>query len=244
MEELAFRFEPRRALAALWALSQDPDDTSQVFTLVESMAGAGPAYLLNGFRTDPAGQRLLKHRPDILPLLSDREALRKMPEGSLARAYLEFVESEGITADGLVAASEAGRVIERVEGSDVDYIGQRMRDTHDLWHTVTGYSGDLLGEGALLAFNVPQTRNLGIGLVVALGIAKIHQRRAVTLFAQGFLRGKNAAWLPAVEWEELLPLPLGEVRARLGIDGPPEYERLRSDELRREGRLGPRTAAA
>ncbi len=37
-------------------------------------------------------------------------------------------------------------------------------------------------------------------------------------------RGARAAFLPAVDWEELLALPLPLVRERLGISPPPEYD--------------------
>ncbi len=213
MTTLACRFQPLRATKALRALFRDPDDTAQVFTVIESLSGAGPRHLLSSFRADTTGKRLLRERPDIVPLLADRERLRRMPEGSLGRAYLAFVESEGITADGLVAASEAGRVTQRGDDPDLDYVAQRMRDTHDLWHAVTGYKGDLIGEAALLAFNVPQTKNPGIALIVSLGILRIHQRRAIELIVGGFRRGAKARWLPAVDWEALLELPNRE-RAR------------------------------
>lgn len=48
-------------------------------------------------------------------------------------------------------------------------VSGRMRDTHDLWHVLTGYSGDVLGETALLGFIFAQTGNPGVALIIALG---------------------------------------------------------------------------
>jgi ubiquinone biosynthesis protein COQ4 len=229
-----------RALRALRALAQDPDETSHVFTIIEALSYKAPDHLVGLFHRDGTGERLLKERPSLVSLLADRAALRRMPEGSLARAYLAFVESEGITADGLVAASETGRLLEREAGSELEFVSERMRDTHDLWHTVTGYQGDLLGETALLAFNVPQTKNPGIAAIVMLGFYKVRQLSAVGVILDGFRRGVRAKYLAAIDWESLLPLPLDDVRRQLNLEAPPVYQAVRSDELRAQGRLEPR----
>lgn len=238
-DEAPMRLDPKRALDAMVALTQNPDDTAQVFTIIESLSGRAPARMLRGFRDDANGRRLLAERPDLVSILADRDRLRAMPAGSLAHAYLAFVESEGITADGLVAASEAGEIGVRERGSDLDYIATRMRDTHDLWHTVTGYKGDLVGEASLLGFSLAQTGNPGIAMIVLTGMLRIRQLDAIARIAGGTRRGMKARWLPALDWESLLPLPLETVRAMLRIEPAPAYEPLRTSTLRAEGVLRP-----
>lgn len=229
--------DPKRALKAMVALTKNPDDTSQVFTIIEALSGRAPTLMLRGFRDDANGRRLLAERPNIVSVLANRDALRAMPQGSLAHAYLAFVESEGIDADGLVAASEAGETGVREAGSDLDYIASRMRDTHDLWHAVTGYKGDLIGETSLLGFSFAQTHNAGIGMIVLTGMLRIRQLGAIGLIASGVRRGLKSRWLPALDWESLLPLPIETVRSLLAIDSPPKYQPLRTSELRAEGIL-------
>ncbi|MFO0710147.1 MAG: Coq4 family protein [Sandaracinus sp.] len=233
-----------RALRALRALSADPDETSHVFTIIDSLSGRAPEHLVALFHRTPEGERLLRERPSIVPVLADRAALRRMPEGSFAHAYLRFVESEGITAEGLVAASDKGRTGVQEAGSELEYASARMRDTHDLWHTITGYKGDLLGETALLAFNLPQVWNPGIALIVLLGIHRVRQPRVLRMVLGGLWRGLRAEHLPAIDWEPLLALPLEEARARLGVVPVDDYAPLRSEALRAEGRLAPRPMVA
>ena len=233
-----------RALRALRALAADPDETSHVFTIIDSLSGRAPDHLVGLFHRDATGERLMRERPSLVPILADRARLRAMPEGSLAHAYLAFVESEGITADGLVEASEKGRTGVQQAGSELEFAGQRMRDTHDLWHTVTGYKGDLLGETSLLAFNVPQVRNPGIAMIVLLGMYRIRELRVLPMVVGGFQRGMRAVYLPAIDWEVLLPLPLAEVRSRLNIEPVSDYEPLRTASLRAEGVLAPRAEPA
>lgn len=226
------QLEPLRALRAARALAADPDDLPQVFTIIEAMSGNTVERIRRRMAASPSGARLLAERPDIVERLADREALARLPDGSLGRAYLAFVEREQISAEGIRAAAEEGLSGKRVLPDDLAFVYARMRDTHDLWHAAVGYHGDVLGETALLAFIFAQTKNPGIALVLAVGLAKTlgapDARR--TIF-DGFRRGRRAAWLPAEEWESLLPLPLDEVRERLRLEPPPRYTPIRSADL-------------
>jgi ubiquinone biosynthesis protein COQ4 len=235
-------FDIPRAARAAALLSQDPDDTRHVFTLIEALSGDTNGRLVAGFRADAEGRRLLDEQPDLLALLCDRERLAATPEGSLGRAYLAFVDAEGITADGLVAASKQGQKGLHAPGSWGAYVSQRMRDTHDLWHTVTGYKGDLIGEVSLLAFSNAQIWNPGISVIVGVGIFRIRELRVARSILGGRVRGTRAAWLPAVRWEALLAMPLERVRARLGVRPVAPYVEMRSSELRAQGALAPRAA--
>lgn len=223
------------AARSLVAILRAPEDTKQVFRLVEAMSGGAGAKIRPRLERSRAGARLLADQPEILALLRDSAYLEGLPEGSLGRAYLAFIRRDGLTADGLVQASQEGA--QQAGGLD-GYVQRRLRDTHDLWHTVTGYGGDLVGEGALLAFTYGQTFNRGIGMLVAVGLLRSHDADARRMLVDGLARGVRAAWLPAVRWEELLPLPLDEVRARLRVGPPPAYEPFFARDLPPGGLLG------
>ena len=172
-------------------------------------------------------------RPNVLELLCNREWLATLPEGSLGRAYLEFVSSEGISAGGLVEASKRGW---GADASELEWIRNWLRDTHDLWHTVLGYKGDLIGEAALLAFSHAETGNMGVGLIAALAWLKlghvtdpeIGARRVVV---EGRRLAKRVEWFLAVPWHEWLERPLEDVRRDLGVEGPVRYQPVRSSEV-------------
>jgi ubiquinone biosynthesis protein COQ4 len=227
------QFNPVRAGRALATLLRDPDDLPQVFTLINSLSGTAPHRLLFAFRRSESGARLLHDQPDILPRLADRAGLRALPEGSLGREYVAFVESEGISPEGIRDASLQDPQEARPHA--FTYVNQRMRDTHDLWHVVTGYKGDVLGELSLLAFSLAQLWNTGVALIVVAGLIKGRGRVETHMVREGYLRGRRATWLPALEWEGLLSLPLDEVRTSLGVGAPPVYTPIRTSELRAEG---------
>jgi ubiquinone biosynthesis protein COQ4 len=228
------RLDVRRAGRALAALMRDPDDLPQVFTLIESMSGTAPHRLLLRLRRTERGARLLRDQPDIVPTLADRAALRALPDGSLGRAYLAFVESEGISPQGIRDASTVGEAEGQIPPA-FQYMHSRMRDTHDLWHAATGYKGDVLGELSLLAFTVAQNWNTAVLMIILAALFKGLNRNETSTILDGYRRGRAAAWLPDQEWEALLPLPLGEVRERLKLGAPPVYTAIRTTELRAEG---------
>jgi ubiquinone biosynthesis protein COQ4 len=227
-----------RAARALGALLSNPDDLPQVFTLIDALSGTAPHRLLFKFRRSPEGAALLHEKPDIARVLADREGLRALPEGSLGRTYLAFVESEGITPEGIRDASlEADAKSERRRPEMFKYLHQRMRDTHDLWHAVTGYKGDVAGELSLLAFTLAQNWNSAVALIIAAAIVKGVGSIDVPLILDGYRRGRESAWLPSQRWEVLLPLPIEQVRARLRVSAPPVYTPVRTSELRAGGML-------
>jgi len=226
----ARRVRPLEAWRAMRALLADPDDTARVFDIIDALSGRTRDRVFRRFLRTPGAERLLAERPRLLDHLADREALLALPEGSLGRAYAEFTAREQISPDGLVAASaEGGRGPDPDASPEQRWFGERLRDQHDLWHVVTGYGRDLLGEGALLAFTHAQTRNPGIGFIVAVAWWRAGEAPAIRrLFREAHRRGRRAAWLPAQPWEALLPRPLEAVRRELGVGAPVRYEPLRS----------------
>jgi ubiquinone biosynthesis protein COQ4 len=163
-----------------------------------------------------------------------------LPEGTLGRAYLEFVERERISVEGLSAASDAAYAGRRpLEPARVRY-RDRFRDMHDLWHVATGYGREALGEICLLAFTYAQTRQRGFGLVAMIWSIKeqaLRWRTPVLACAlEGTRLGRRARWLLEQDWEWLLEAPLPVVRRTIGVAAPRTYLRY----LERTGRLDPR----
>ena len=223
------RIRPLDALRAIRALIRNPDDTALVFEIIEALSGKTRTRVYDRFCRSESGQRLLASQPNLLARLTDRAALLGLPAGTLGRTYGEFMSREQISANGLVEASEDW--LRDDLPADRRWFADRLRDTHDLWHVVTGYGRDLIGEASLLAFTYAQTRNPGIGFIVAVAYLKARgiNRPARRLLREGYRRGRRAAWLPGVEWEALLEQPLARVREQLGVGEPPVYQPVRSE---------------
>lgn len=233
----AAQFDLPRAFRAARTLAANPDDLPQVFTILEALSGNSLERTGRRMLKDDVGRRLVRARPDIVKLLADREALARLPDGSLGRAYLAFVQRENISPEGIRRAAEEGLTQKRSLPEPLDWVHARMRDTHDLWHAAVGYAGDVLGETALLAFIFAQTWNPAIALILCIGLAKTVNFRlggaaARKTILDGFRRGLRARWLPSQDWESMLALPVADVRRRLALEAPPEYTEIRSTQLR------------
>jgi ubiquinone biosynthesis protein COQ4 len=213
------RLRPLKAMRAFRVL-QRTGDTAQVFVILRAMRGNALIKTFRRFAQSALGQRVLAERRDLLPVLTDHRALRQMPEGSLGRAYLAFMEEEKLSAQGLVQASESW--VDDPMPPDVDLFRARMRELHDVSHVVTGYGRDPLGEACLLAFTFRQFGNLGRLLIVAMAWPQIPKpgRAAVR---EAWRNGKTCAWLGDQDWEALLARPLADVRRDLSLTLPLRY---------------------
>lgn len=222
----------RDAQAAMRALLADPDDTAQAFKVIAAMSGSSGERLYRRFQRSPTGARILREKRSLVVMIGDLDRLRAMPADSLGQAIADFYETEEISAQGLMAASEAG-FGEREPGEGMDdeqrIFGERLRDLHDVFHVLAGYGRDLRGEAAVLAFTVAQTWNLGVGFIVLTVLRRAGLRSELGRLIRGaFRRGRRATWLVDLDWEALLPQPIDQLRRDLGVGPPPAYEQMRS----------------
>ena len=218
------------ALRALRELIDNPEDTPRVFEVVRALGRPALERGLRRFRTTEVGQRVLRDRVDLIDTLRDRESLAAMPAGTLGRTYYDFIYGESLSADGLVAAStEQGVEAYDFTDPDLKRFGERMRDQHDLWHTVTQYGRDPFGELCLLAFTYAQTKNRGIGLIVVAGAFRAMRHLgpgSLKAVWRAYRAGRHASWLPGEDWAANLRLPIDEVRSQLAITPPAEYRQV------------------
>lgn len=220
------RLRPLQAWRAVRALIANPEDTGEVFKVIEALKGGSLARAVARLALQPGGPDMLATRRCMIETLNDRAALRAMPDGSLGRAYLDFVETQRLSADGLVAASEEAKLLSTLP-DDERWMADRLRDIHDLQHVLTGYGRDELGELCLLSFMATQTPNRGISFIVFMG-SRQYRREIPDLpidacVLEGRTIAQAARWLVAVRWEERLHEPLQSLREQLGLRPPQLY---------------------
>ena len=106
---------------------------------------------------------------------------------------------------------------------------ERMRDSHDLWHVLTRYGRDEIGEICLLGFTFAQTFNPGLAFIAGAGATKVARQndgRVFRALLAGYNAGRRAQWLPSADWEALLVEPLDDVRRQLNIGDPAVYTEI------------------
>lgn len=226
------RLEPLRALRAFRKLVRNKEDTAQVFEIMRALSGRSIGRGYNRMLRTMEGGRQAFLREELAQKLDDPVWLARFEPGTVGAAYRDFREARGFTAEGL--ADEARKVGPLVDAQHpVIWYSRRIRDIHDVWHVLTGYGTDALGEACVVSFSYAQTRNLGFAFI-GWGAAREIQREAPSIPArraasQAWRNGRAARWLPGLDYEALFEQPLEAARARLNIRPASVYESVSAD---------------
>lgn len=230
----------RTAYDAIRKLLANGDDTTQVFRIMRALnVGNSPMNYARLLATEKGG-RIAYDRVELPERFTDSAFVASFAPGTVGAAYRHFLESTGYSADGLVAVS-------KLEPGEDDmahpyaWFGRRVRDTHDIWHVLTGYQADeSLGEACLVAFSYAQVGGLGWAFIAGAASLKSLKVTGNRLFAkavwEGYRNGKAAKWVSGEDYLELLHEPIDAARARLGIREPVAYRRAQRE-------LGPELAS-
>ncbi|MEQ1726698.1 MAG: Coq4 family protein [Sphingopyxis sp.] len=223
------RFRPFKAMGHFRKLIANKEDTEQVFRIYECLPSKHFVPTAKAFIESDVGQRLMVSEPHLPPLLDDHAMLMKLPAGSVAHAYVDFMVREGLSAAGLVAESAKMRTGRPIYDDQLQWYADRRRDTHDLFHVLTGYGRDPLGEQCVLGFSYGQSPDLGSLFIAYAGGLELKRRvkADAPIFAairEGQRCGKAARQIVEQDVHALLAEPLEDARARLGITPPSVYE--------------------
>ena len=220
------RIRPLVAVRALRNLARSQGkDLTQGVAFLRATEGRSARRAFDRFRTTPLGRDVLVRQVSLRDHLVNRDSLAAAPTGSLARAYLEFMERENISVPSLIdlATSDPAPPMTAEEW----LFAERSHVMHDLWHVVTDYGPDSLGEVCILAVRSAQMRHVGVWLLCLFGMLKVARElggRAVrAAVREAYARGRRAAWLYSVDWEAMLTEPLDVVRARLHLTSARHY---------------------
>ena len=214
------RIEPLTALRAFRKLVADKEDTAQVFEIMRALSGRSLARGYNHMLKTQEGGRQAYLAEELAYKLDDPVWLARFEPGTVGASYRAFREERGFTAEGL--ADEARKIGPQIDAQHpVVWYSRRIRDVHDIWHVLTGYETDALGEACVVAFSYAQTRNLGFAFI-GWGAAREIQREVKSVPArravwQAYRNGKAAHWLPGLDYEALFAQPLEVARQRLNI---------------------------
>lgn len=238
-------FRPLKAWRHFQKLVANKEDTEQVFHIIEALRDDRFARCAQRFYATPFGQDTLDDGQKLVALLDDHDSLRRLEPGTVGHAYLTFMEREGLTAQGLVDEYSGFRRGQPRWDDQLERYANRLRDTHDLHHILTGYGRDALGEACVLAFSERHTPSWGTLFIAWAGGAQIRKQvpRAANIF--GCIRearrmGKAAGNIAHQDIAALLREPLADARKRLNIGKPDAY--LHAHRVMREHGLDPAQA--
>lgn len=210
------KLSPIRAIKALVSvarLARDPSRLNEVFEIADAVSD--PATLdgiIRGLSKDPKAARsfIERHRIKV-----DLAALQRLPEGTLGRVFSNNMIAQGLDPSALpdVPSPDAR-----------SYFHAHMYETHDIWHAVTGFAVDPVGELGLQAFYLAQIKGRLPSMLLATGFARVaifqHDMapKMMDSVARGWRMGNTAKPFFGTHWDDLWAKPIAEVRRQFGIE--------------------------
>jgi ubiquinone biosynthesis protein COQ4 len=210
-----------------------PKNTDLIAALGEATAQPYFIYRLrDAMLSSPTGRRILRDRPRITSKTLDLAYLRSLPESSVGRAYVTWLDIEGVSPD-------TRDTVRYIDDPECAYVMQRYRECHDFYHALTGLPIVREGEVALKAFEFANTllpmTGLSIGAVATL--KRKERERFFEIYGPWAVRnGVQAQEVINVYWEEELEGNVDALRSRLGIEKPPDLRAIRKQERERRKR--------
>ncbi|KAF3765077.1 putative Coq4 [Cryphonectria parasitica EP155] len=171
----------------------------------------------------PTGRRILRDRPRLTATSLNLPHLRTLGPNTVGRTYVGWLDREGVSPDTRSA-------VRYIDDEECAYVMQRYRECHDFYHALTGLPIVREGEVALKAFEwantgLPMT---GLSMFAALTLKRRERRRFVDTYLPWALRnGWRSEEVINVYWEEELETDVDELRARLGVERPPDLREIR-----------------
>ena len=200
-------------LRGVLGMLRNPEGTESVFDIEDGLKDTRAADgVVTRVRQDDAVAAMMDERYLAEPV--DLDALAAMPDDSLGHAFARHILDHGFDPDYY-------RKLD-VE-TDLDWALMRMRQTHDIWHVVTGIDTSRLGEVAVKAFELAQTWRPLAAVITCGGVMRYLMKDpdqlgdAMTHISHGYQLGRHAAPFLAQKWEQHWQRPLAEWRARVGL---------------------------
>lgn len=201
-------------LKGVVGMLHDPDHTESVFDIEDGLRGSEAYRLSLGYlQSIPAVLSLMASR--YLGAPADIDRFLTLPEGSLGHTFARHIVDHGFDPDYF-------RKIEVRD--DLDWVLMRMRQTHDIWHVVTGFDTSRIGELGLKAFELAQTRRPMAAVIASGGVMRYLLKdpdqlsEVLRRISTGYRLGLACRPFLAQRWEDGWERPLADWRAELRVD--------------------------
>jgi ubiquinone biosynthesis protein COQ4 len=215
-----YRKNNLRSIYAGLRLARDPQATKFVFMIGDAQDNIAESERRLGNFTDPFASSALEamwktgFRAEPYKI----EELAKLPADTLGSAYARHMNANGLRQDYYQNVLPRQRM---------QYLRQRIRQTHDIWHVLTGLGTDEFDEVCIQGFYAGQYTSSMAAFIAAgafirsMLLARFRDlEKHVDAFCEGYCAGKRSDSLLAVRWEELWGENLESLRRRYRIELP------------------------
>ncbi|XP_076248701.1 UDP-sugar transporter sqv-7 [Calliopsis andreniformis] len=192
----------------------NPHRGDMIACLGETTGANALSYCHQQMLATAEGRRILDEKPRIFSSTVDLDALKCLPEGTVGRTYREFLDVNNVSPDSRPP-------VRFVEDTELAYVMQRYRETHDIYHAVLLMPTTMLGEVTVKWIEALQLR-LPMCLSGAIFGAYRLRPRQRKLYLQHHLpwaikTGKSAKFLLGIYFEERWEQPLSDFHREMNI---------------------------
>ena len=173
--------------------------------------------------SNSTGRRILRDRPRISSETMSVMKLRSLPENTVGRTYVGWLDREGVSPD-------TRDKVRYIDDEECAYVMQRYRECHDFNHALTGLPIFVEGEVALKAFEFANTLlpMTGLSLFAVMRMKPLERKRFWnTYLPWAVTNGLRSKEIINVYWEEQLERDVDELRNELGLGKPPDLRETR-----------------
>ena len=209
-----FNLDVLVVIKGVLSLVKDPTQTESVYDIEDGMKHSEAMVLATKHMLSEPEIAAIAQEKYLAPI-PDIDRLLQCHPGSLGHTYATYISTSGFDPAFYRSMSI---------DDDTSYLLLRLRQTHDIWHVVTGFSTDVPGEPGLKAFELAQTRRTMAGILMAGGFLKCLLQTPTELdvlldnLARGYRMGTKAKSLLAQKWELGWNKSLADWRSELEID--------------------------
>ncbi|KAK1118517.1 hypothetical protein K0M31_014827 [Melipona bicolor] len=144
----------QRAILAAGAAAisfADPFRGDMIACLAETTGSDALSYCRQKMLATSEGSRILAEKPRISSSTIDFSALKQLPPGTLGRIYCDFLDVNNVSPDSRTA-------VRFVQDTELAYVMQRYRETHDIYHALLLMPTTMLGEVSVKWIEAVQLR--------------------------------------------------------------------------------------
>jgi ubiquinone biosynthesis protein Coq4 len=211
------RYYLKNSLLSLYAtfrLARNPQATKYVFMIGDTQDNIAESERRLGRYPDPFCSSALEAlwQSGYRAARYDLDQLAKLPAHTLGGAYARHMRANDLSVDYYPDATPRNRM---------QFLRQRMRQTHDVWHVLTGFGTDEFEEVGIQGFYAGQGVSSMAAFIAAGAFLKSVLRcrfrelhKHMDSFCEGYCAGKRAESLLAVKWEELWGESVESLRRR------------------------------
>jgi ubiquinone biosynthesis protein COQ4 len=212
--KLEYKIDYLRAYKAFKKLRKNVSNTIFIFEILHALNPPSLRWSFNKLLETESGGEVAYNSEEVSDYFS---TLSERPEGSVGKECHKLFPNQEILLKISRRKSGNNKWIEAKH--PYNWMARRYRDTHDTWHTLTGYPANEIGEMCLAAFSFAQTKSFGWLTICLLVMIKygIYNPEIISMVRRAYIRGKNTKFLLAENYDNLFSEDLETARKRLNI---------------------------